>query len=149
MKSIRNLTVLLAVMALLVSLLGGCAKEATPTEAADLTFDTAETDFGTAETDFGTGASTFTFEVTNTEGTTKSFTVHTDETVVGKALLDAGLIAGEDSDYGLYVKTVMGITLDYDTDGKYWAFYVDGAYAATGVDQTELTAGSTYAFRAE
>lgn len=142
MKSIRNLAVLLAVMALLVSLLGGCAKEATPTEAADLTFDTAETDFGT-------GASAFTFEVTNTEGTTKSFTVHTDETVVGKALLDAGLIAGEDSDYGLYVKTVMGITLDYDTDGKYWAFYVDGAYAATGVDQTELTAGSTYAFRAE
>ena len=142
MKSIRTLTVLLAVMVLLVSLLGGCAKEATPTEAADLTFDTAETDFGT-------GASTFTFEVTNTEGTTKSFTVHTDETVVGKALLDAGLIAGEDSDYGLYVKTVMGITLDYDTDGKYWAFYVDGAYAATGVDQTELTAGSTYAFRAE
>ena len=142
MKSIRNLTVLLAVMALLVSLLGGCAKEATPTEADDLTFDTAETDFGT-------GASAFTFEVTNVEGTTKSFTVHTDETVVGKALLDAGLIAGEDSDYGLYVKTVMGITLDYDTDGKYWAFYVDGAYAATGVDQTELTAGSTYAFRAE
>ena len=142
MKSLRNLTVLLAVMALLVSLLGGCAKEATPTEADDLTFDTAETDFGT-------GASAFTFEVTNVEGTTKSFTVHTDETVVGKALLDAGLIAGEDSDYGLYVKTVMGITLDYDTDGKYWAFYVDGAYAMSGVDQTELTAGSTYAFRAE
>ena len=142
MKNIRNLTVLLAVMALLVSLLGGCAKEPTPTEAADLTFDTAETDFGT-------GASAFTFEVTNAEGTTKSFTVHTDETVVGKALLDAGLIAGEDSDYGLYVKTVMGITLDYDADGKYWAFYVDGAYATSGVDQTELTAGSTYAFRAE
>ena len=142
MKNIRNLTVLLAVMALLVSLLGGCAKEPTPTEAADLTFDTTETDFGT-------GANTFTFEVTNAEGTTKSFTVHTDETVVGKALLDAGLIAGEDSDYGLYVKTVMGITLDYETDGKYWAFYVDGAYAATGVDQTALTAGSTYAFRAE
>ena len=142
MKNIRNLTVLLAVMALLVSLLGGCAKEPTPTEAASLTFDTTETDFGT-------GASTFTFEVTNVEGTTKSFTVHTDETIVGKALLDAGLIAGEDSDYGLYVKTVLGITLDYNTDGKYWAFYVDGAYAAAGVDQTELTAGSTYAFRAE
>ena len=142
MKNIRNLTVLLAVMALLVSLLGGCAKEATPTEAADLTFDTAETDFGT-------GATVFTFEVTNVEGETKSFQVHTDETIVGKALINAGLIAGEDSDYGLYVKTVMGISLDYDTDGKYWAFYVDGAYAATGVDQTELTAGSTYAFRAE
>ena len=52
-----------------------------------------------------------------------------------------GLIAGEDSDYGLYVKTVNGVTVDYDTDGKYWAFYVDGEYAATdvAVSYTHLT----------
>ena len=60
-----------------------------------------------------------------------------------------GLIAGEDSDYGLYVKTVNGVTVDYDTDGKYWAFYVDGEYAATGVDSTDITAGATYTFKAE
>lgn len=143
MKHIRNAATIITVLLLVTALLlGGCSKEEPTQGSTALTFDTAETDFGT-------GASAFTFEVTNVEGTTKSFTVHTDETVVGKALLDAGLIAGEDSDYGLYVKTVMGITLDYDTDGKYWAFYVDGAYAMSGVDQTELTAGSTYAFRAE
>ena len=60
-----------------------------------------------------------------------------------------GLIAGEDSDYGLYVKTVNGVTVDYDTDGKYWAFYVDGEYAATDVDSTDITAGATYTFKAE
>ena len=68
---------------------------------------------------------------------------------VGAALLSLGLIAGEDSDYGLYVKTVNGVTVDYDADGKYWAFYVDGEYAATGVDSTDITAGATYTFKAE
>ena len=57
--------------------------------------------------------------------------------------------AGEDSEYGLYVKTVNGVTVDYDQDGKYWAFYVDGEYAATGVDSTDITAGATYTFKAE
>ena len=60
-----------------------------------------------------------------------------------------GLGAGEDSEYGLYVKTVNGVTVDYDQDGKYWAFYVDGEYAATGVDSTDITAGATYTFKAE
>lgn len=142
MKNFRKLTSLLAVFALIAALLCGCASEKAPQESTDITFDTTETVFGE-------GASSFTLEVTNVDGETKAFEVRTDETVVGKALLDIGLIAGEDGDYGLYVKTVMGITLDYDTDGKYWAFYIDGEYAMTGVDQTELVSGSTYAFRAE
>ena len=148
MKKLQNLTAIIAVFALITALLCGCASDAPQTNGTDVP-DTAGITFDTTETDFGTGATVFTIEVTNVEGETKSFQVHTDETIVGKALINAGLIAGEDSDYGLYVKTVMGITLDYDTDGKYWAFYVDGEYAATGVDQTELNAASTYAFRAE
>ena len=63
--------------------------------------------------------------------------------------MELGLISGEESQYGLYVKTVNGITLDYDKDGKYWAFYIGGEYAVTGVDTTEITAGSTYTFKAE
>ena len=39
--------------------------------------------------------------------------------------------------------------MDYDQDGKYWAFYVDDEYAATGVDSTDITAGATYTFKAE
>ena len=69
--------------------------------------------------------------------------------MAGKALLDQGVIAGEDSSYGLYVKTVNGITLDYDTDGMYWAFYINGEYAQTGVDATGVENGAVYAFRAE
>ena len=62
--------------------------------------------------------------------------------------MDQGVIAGEDSSYGLYVKTVNGITLDYDTDGMYWAFYINGEYAQTGVDATGVEDGAVYAFRA-
>ena len=60
---------------------------------------------------------------------------------MGDALTELGLIEGEDSEYGLYVKTVNGITADYDTDGHYWAFYVDGEYAQTGVDATRSPPG--------
>ena len=78
-----------------------------------------------------------------------AFQIHTDKTTVGDALVELGLIEGEESEYGLYVKTVNGVTVDYDTDGKYWAFYVDGAYAQTGADSTEVTAGATYTFKVE
>ena len=97
----------------------------------------------------GQGQTAFVFEVVHLSGDTKRFTVKTDKTVVGEALLDAGLITGEDSQYGLYVKTVDGETLDYDTHKKYWAFYVNGAYAAKGVDSTEIDPTAVYSFRAE
>lgn len=100
-------------------------------------------------TEVGEGTRSFLFEVVDQDGNTTSFQVSTDADTVGEALLDAGLVAGEDSAYGLYVKTVNGVTLDYDADGMYWAFYVDGDYASTGVDQTEIADGATYSFRAE
>ena len=83
------------------------------------------------------------------EGNETKLTIHTDKTTVGEALLELGVIAGEDGQYGLYVKEVIGIEADYDKDGVYWAFYVNGEYAMTGVDQTEIVDGEAYAFKAE
>lgn len=91
----------------------------------------------------------FTFKVTDADGKETDFTINTDKKTVGEALLDKGLIAGDESEYGLYVKTVNGVTLDYDKDGMYWAFYENGQYASKGVDSTEVTAGAEYAFKAE
>ena len=102
---------------------------------------------GVAET--LTAEKSITFVVVDTTGKETSFEISSDKATVGEALLDEGLIAGEDGQYGLYVKTVNGITLDYDTDGKYWAFYVNGEYGMTGVDATEIVAGATYSFKAE
>lgn len=91
----------------------------------------------------------FTFIVVDKEGKETSFDISTDKKTVGEALLEEGLIAGEEGEYGLYVKTVNGTTLDYEKDGMYWSFYVGDDYALTGVDQTDITAGATYSFKAE
>lgn len=97
----------------------------------------------------GEGAKVFAFTVTDLEGKETAFEIHTDKEMVGEALLDLGLIAGDQGAYGLYVKTVNGITADYDKDGKYWAFYVDGTYASSGVDTTQIEEGKTYSFKIE
>ena len=77
------------------------------------------------------------------------FEIYTDETTVGDALLKLGLIEGEESEFGLYVKTVNGITADYDVDQTYWAFYIDGEMALSGVDATEVKRGTIYTLRVE
>lgn len=97
----------------------------------------------------GEGSTVFPFSVVDKDGIETTFEIHTDKETVGEALLEVGLIAGEDSEYGLYVKTVNGIAVDYDTDGMYWAFYVNGEYAISGVDTTPITEGESYSFRVE
>ncbi|MBQ4613032.1 MAG: DUF4430 domain-containing protein [Clostridia bacterium] len=95
------------------------------------------------DTTFGEGAKTVVVEVTAEEQTV-TFTVKTDKDTVGAALLEHDLIAGDEGQYGLYVKVVNGMTADYDVDGSYWAFYENGAYANGGVDSTQIQEGVTY-----
>lgn len=97
----------------------------------------------------GEGSVKFTFIVVDADGNETNFVVSTDKETVGDALLELNLIEGDDSEYGLYVKTVNGITADYDTDQTYWAFYVNGEYASTGVDSTPVNEGDTYEFKVE
>ena len=95
-----------------------------------------------------TGAS-FTVVVADLEGQETTFEYTSDKATVGEALIAHGLIEGHETEYGLYVDSVNGVTLDWEKDGKYWAFYIDGEYAMTGVDTTEITEGATYAFKPE
>ena len=97
----------------------------------------------------GEGETQFIFTVTDAEGVETAFEIHTDKEIVGEALSECGLIEGEDGPYGLYVKKVNGIFADYDVNGTYWAFYINGEYASTGVDVTTITAGDTYSFKVE
>lgn len=99
--------------------------------------------------ELGQGEKTFTFQVHDAEGHITPFKINTDKTIVGEALQELGLIEGEEGDYGLYVKTVNGITADYETTGTYWAFYVGDAYASAGIDMTEIVNGETYSLRVE
>lgn len=92
---------------------------------------------------------TFTFVAVDLEGVETTYEITTTAATVGEALLAEELIAGEEGQYGLYVKEVAGIPLDWDTDGKYWAFYIDGEMALTGVDSTDVVEGAVYTFKPE
>ena len=128
---------ILAVMLLLLMTAGlfGCQKEEVKNEIP------------TEYSEIGQGERAFMFSVTGKDGETKSFLVSTDAKTVGQALLDLGLIEGEDGPYGLFVKKVNGERADYDKDKVYWAFYVDGEYATSSVDKTEIEEGKVYAFK--
>ncbi|MBE6886266.1 MAG: DUF4430 domain-containing protein [Ruminococcaceae bacterium] len=148
--------VLIAAMALFAT---GCNDNSTPetpqtsgapSSQAASTPDASTPAESTPEvTEKGEGATQFTFIVCDLDGKETTFRIHTDETKVGAALQAVGLIEGEMGDYGLYVKAVNGKTLDFTADGAYWSFYINGEYASTGVDMTDIAAGQTYMFKAE
>lgn len=97
----------------------------------------------------GQGNTSFTLNITFKSGNEKTYTVKTDKTIVGDALVELGVISGTEGAYGLMVETVDGETVKYEDDGKYWAFYINGEYAMSGVDSTEITTGATYSFKVE
>ena len=92
----------------------------------------------------GSGNTTFSLEIVDADGKSINITVSTDQTVVGEALQELGILEGTEGDYGLYISTVNGIRAVYEESGTYWAFYINGEYAMTGVDQTPIAAGETY-----
>lgn len=82
--------------------------------------------------------------VTDLDGNETAFEYTSSAASVGEALVAEGLIEGHETEYGLYIDTVNGITADWDADQTYWAFYINGEYATTGIDGTEIVADTTY-----
>ena len=142
--------VLIAAMALFAT---GCTDTGFPEYPTDPTFAPGEAgteaDPDSDVTVLGEGATVFTVVTADLEGVQTTWEIHTDAATVGEALLAVELIDGEMGPYGLYIKSVDGTALDYETDGKYWAFYVDGEYALSGVDTTEISTVSVYSFKPE
>ena len=97
----------------------------------------------------GEGSKSFELTIVDKEGTEHLYLIHTDEEMVGFALIAHELIEGEEGPYGMYIKSVLGQKLDYETDKMYWSFYVNGEYAMTGVDQTPILEGEQYMLKAE
>ena len=97
----------------------------------------------------GEGKTVFMFTVVDDKGKETLFEIHTDKTIVGEALLELNLIEGDQDQFGLYVKKVNGIVADYDVNQTYWAFYVNGEYAMSGVDNTIIEEGTSYMFKVE
>ena len=89
------------------------------------------------------GDKAYTLTVVDAEGNETVHELQTDEEMLGPALLKEGLIAGEDSEFGLFVKTVDGITASGD---EWWCLTIDGKETETGVDSTPVEDGGKYEF---
>jgi len=82
--------------------------------------------------------------VTDLEGNESTYEYTSNATSVGEALVAEGLIEAHEASFGLFIDAVDGIAADWDKDQTYWAFYINGEYAVTGIGETEITAGATY-----
>ena len=92
----------------------------------------------------GEGATSFYFNVVDKGGNKTAFEIRTDKTIVGDALMELGLLEGEEGAYGLYVKKVNGITADYNKDGAWWCVTKSGEMTMVGMNELELSNGDKY-----
>ncbi len=134
-KKLCSLCLCILLVAAIAMFTTACTNSPTVTDG-----NTATEDMGS----YGQGHNSFTFCVSDKEGKETYYSINTEKATVGEALMELELISGDEGPYGLYVKTVNGITLDYDSDGMYWAFYIGAEMAPTGVDMTEIVSGETY-----
>ncbi len=139
LRKILSFSLALALVATMVLFSAACKSEEAKTD----------TNAVVSTLEVGEGETAFVLEVTDKQGVKTCFNVKTDKTTVGEALLEEEIIAGEQGSYGLYIKTVNGVTCDFDADGYYWAFYINGEYAMTGVDTTNIEQGQTYELKAQ
>ena len=83
--------------------------------------------------------------VVHGDGSSKLIEVSTKAENLREALEPEGIIAGDESEYGLFVKTVDGETAD-DSKQQWWAVSKDGVMTETGVDGVMIADGESYEF---
>ena len=90
------------------------------------------------------GSKAYTVTVVHKDGTVKDFAYRTDAEYLAEALLEAGLVSGEDSQYGLTIITVDGEDAVWATNNAYWAIWIGEEMAMTGASETPVYDGSTF-----
>ena len=88
------------------------------------------------------GSKTITVQMVYDEVDT-TITINTDAEYLRGAVEEKQLIAGDESEYGLFVKTVNGRTAD-DSKQEWWCFTRGGATLMSGVDTTTIADGEKY-----
>ena len=85
----------------------------------------------------------FTLTIVYEDASSENITITTTETTLRAALEKQGLIAGTDSEYGLYVQTVNNVTADESLQ-QWWCLTKGGEVWNNGVDTTEISDGDQY-----
>lgn len=82
------------------------------------------------------GSKAITIEVVDNEQKNITYDVKTDAEYLRQAMEEAnGLeFSGTESEYGMMMTTVNGVTADYNVNGAYWSFYINGEYCNYGID---------------
>ena len=89
------------------------------------------------------GAKTIHSEVVVSDTDTLEFTLHTDAEYLRQALEEQNLISGSESEYGLFVTVVDGVSAD-DSKQQWWCFTKGGEMLMTGVDSTPVADGDSF-----
>lgn len=77
------------------------------------------------------------------DASSERFDIATDAEFLRGALEERDLIAGDESEYGLFVKTVNGVEAD-DAKQEWWRFTKGGEELMTGVDATPIADGDAF-----
>ncbi len=91
------------------------------------------------------GSKAISVTVEHFEGGNKVFNIKTDAEYLREALDQEQLVAGNETEYGLWVTTVDGETAD-DAKQEWWGYTVNGEFAEFGVDQQPVNDGDAYVF---
>lgn len=89
------------------------------------------------------GNKAITVEVVYADASSKTFPIQTDAEFLRQALEQQDLVKGEDGEFGLFVKTVDGITAD-DSKQEWWCFTKGGEQVTTSVDATPIASGEHF-----
>ena len=86
---------------------------------------------------------TIVVSVTHADGSEKEFVITTAALNLREALEQENLVQGDESEYGLFVTTVDGETVD-GSKQEWWCFTKGGEMMMTGVDDTMIADGDHY-----
>lgn len=92
------------------------------------------------------GAKEITIEVINSADESTVYELNTDAEYLRQAMDEAeGLTYdGTESEYGIMISAINGEVADFNTNGAYWSFYVNGEYCNYGIDTQPVSDGDAF-----
>lgn len=90
------------------------------------------------------GKKTFTVKIVHSDLTEKTLSFTSNEVYLGELLIKEGIIKGDKGAYGIYITEADGEQAIYEKDKAYWALFINGEYAVTGIDMTPIEDGAQY-----
>jgi len=91
------------------------------------------------------GGKSITVDITHGDGTTKTFDISTDAEFLRGALEQENLVAGLDGEYGMYILTMDGETVD-ESNQEWWGYTKSGEQVNYGIDTCPIVDGDHFEF---